>query len=56
MGAYGIEPAVIEHIVVYFLNWRHKEDAEDIGLHVIPNVCLKYSEQLIHSIGGAYRD
>jgi hypothetical protein len=32
VGAYGIETAVIEHIVVYFLNWRHKEDAEDIGI------------------------
>ena len=27
-----------------------------LELHVIPNVCSKYSEQLIHSIGGAYRD
>jgi hypothetical protein len=44
----GIEPAVINHMLVKFLTWCRREDTENIGmmeLHVIPNVCSEYSEQ-----------
>ena len=44
----GIEPAVINHMLVKLLTWCRCEDTENIGmmeLHVIPNVCSEYSEQ-----------
>jgi hypothetical protein len=54
-----LQLTVIDHMVVWFLTWCHREDIENIGimeLHVIPNVCSEYSEQQIHSIGSTYRD
>jgi hypothetical protein len=27
----GIEPTVIDHIVVWFLTWCHREDTEKLG-------------------------
>jgi hypothetical protein len=48
----GIEPTVIDHIVVWFLTWCHREDTENIGmmeLHVIPNVRSEYSQQKIQA-------
>jgi hypothetical protein len=54
-----LQLTVIDHIMVWFLTWCHREDIENIGimeLHVIPNVCSEYSEQQIQAIGGTYRD
>ena len=48
----GIEPAVINYILVKFLTRCHREDTENIGmmeLHVIPNVRSEYSEQKIQA-------
>ena len=54
----GIEPTVIDHIVVWFLTWCHHEDTENIGmmeLHVNSNVYSEYSEQNIQVNGRTYR-